>query len=78
MNVILAGTVFAVALSTGVLVCLPQAVRSRFKLTKEFDNRIFQGNKEKPGRVGGRHWSGDGQRKSKRPGCAEAPGEDLR
>ena len=39
MNVILAGTVFAVALSTGVLVCLPQAVRSRFKLTKEFDNR---------------------------------------
>ena len=32
MNVILAGTVFAVALSTGVLVCLPQAVRSRFKV----------------------------------------------
>jgi hypothetical protein len=41
MNVILAGTVFAVALSTGVLVCLPQAVRSRFKLTKEFDKSYF-------------------------------------
>jgi hypothetical protein len=33
-------------LAAGVLVCLPQAVRSRFKLTEEFDNRISKGTKK--------------------------------